>query len=84
MLSHNIIFFFQTHELVSRRMLEKVKQWHEQWAREHLIPPKEENCIDWLLGNIDGLKPDLITKLHTDNCLTRPPYRRYNRYSVHR
>lgn len=71
-----------SHNRVSRRMLERVQRWHERWARENVSPPTEERSRAWFLGKVEGIRPGLVTTSRSDNSLSRPPYRPYNRYSV--
>lgn len=74
----------QTHASVSRQMTTKFSRWlTEHWQSANVSAAQCESFRAWLLGQLDGLKPTLITVSHQvaaqNDCA---PYHSYVKYNV--
>ncbi|XP_026280513.1 paired amphipathic helix protein Sin3a [Frankliniella occidentalis] len=73
----------QSHPSVSTRLNNKFRSWHNQWAREHVSDSQQKSNSDWLMGRGEGVVPNR-TRVLTNNDISKPPYRIFNRYRVDR
>lgn len=72
----------QSHQHVSMKLHLKFSSWLNTWKNKNVSRSQEAACKDWLMGNVDKLRP-CTTFVMSDNKLSQAPYYKYNRYRVH-
>lgn len=71
----------ESHKKVSLKLHEKFASWVSKWNKDHVTPEMEKMCSDWLMGDIEDLKPCITTKREIDN-ENAAPYYVYSKYKV--
>lgn len=71
----------ESHKKVSLKLHEKFAEWVRKWNKDNVTPEMENACSDWLMGDIDDLKPCITTKREIDN-ENASPYYVYSKYRV--
>ena len=83
LLIYFLLFFFQTHSTITKKMDVKFKSFVNRWLDRNLSTFQRQKCSEWLMGRHEDLVKN-ATIVKQDNDLNRTPYRVYNRYKVER
>ena len=81
-MSRLLTFFviFQTHPSVCTRKYKAWNKWHAEWASEHVTEAAQTRHNDWMVGRVEGLRPNKTHRV-TISDLTKTPYRTFTKFS---
>merc|ERR1719273_1020667 len=71
----------QTHPLVCTRKWKQWSAWHQGWAANHVSEAQQSKHNDWMLGRVEGLRPNKTHRL-TLSDLNKTPYRTFTKFKV--
>lgn len=74
-------YYFQTHPSVCTRKYKQWSKWHGGWAAQHVSEAAQTKHNDWMVGRVEGLRPNKTHRL-TVSDLTKTPYRTFTKFKV--
>ena len=72
---------FQTHPAVCVRKYKNWCTWHGGWAAQHVTEAQQTKHNEWMLGRVEGLRPNKTHRL-TFSDLNKAPYRTFTKFKV--
>eukprot|EP00090_Calanus_glacialis_P031781 TRINITY_DN52800_c0_g1_i1.p1 TRINITY_DN52800_c0_g1~~TRINITY_DN52800_c0_g1_i1.p1 ORF type:complete len:1465 (-),score=323.77 TRINITY_DN52800_c0_g1_i1:648-5042(-) len=71
----------ETHPAVCVRKYKNWCTWHGAWAAQHVTEAQQTKHNEWMLGRVEGLRPNKTHRL-TFSDLNKAPYRTFTKFKV--